>query len=108
MTAVRMSAVRSTQGFSSAVIFSRAGLSNGGGEEAFAVSRPSAAGWPARAVMAATGNAGGTTVGDDSEGAGGGSDSSRLGGRTIRANSVIFALRRKMEPKASGRGRSAG
>ena len=53
----------------------------------------------ARAVMVETGNAGGTTVGEDSEGTGGGSESSRLLGKTIRANSVIFALRRKMEPK---------
>src|ERR1700722_139927 len=56
-------------------------------------------GLPARAVMAETGNAGGTTVGEGSEGTGGGSDSSLLLGKTIRATSVIFALRRKMEPK---------
>lgn len=65
----------------------------------FTVFRSSAAGWRARAVMAAMGNAGGTTLEDDSEGGGGGLGSSRLDGRTIRATSVIFALRRKMKPK---------
>ena len=43
------------------------------------------------------------------EGARDGSCSSRLGGRTIRATSVILALRRKMEPKGiMGRGTGVG
>jgi len=55
-----------------------------------------------RAVMAATGKAGGTTVGDDSRSVGTGSFSSLFGGRTIRASSVIFALRRKIPNGSSG------
>ena len=47
-------------------------------------------------------------MGDDSGGAGVGSGSSRLGGRTIRATSVIFALRRKMEPKGIRGGLAGG
>jgi hypothetical protein len=58
--------------------------------------------------MAATGNAGGTTVDDTSGGLNRGWVSSRLGGRTIRATSVIFAFRLKIEPKGIRGGGGGG
>jgi hypothetical protein len=47
-------------------------------------------------------------VGDGSVGTSGASDSSRFGGSTIRATSVILALRRKIDPKGKREGALGG
>ena len=62
---------------------------------------------PAPGAADGMGKAGGTTVGADSGGTGAGSGSSRLLGRTIRAKSFIFALRRKMPKGIRGGGAGA-
>jgi hypothetical protein len=84
-------------GFSSVVTFSGKGGMAGRLVEIFLDSLFSAIDLAARAVIAATGKAGGTTVGEASLCDGVGSVSSRLGGKTMRATSVIFAFRRKIE-----------
>jgi len=86
----------------------RKGLSAPGPAEDLEGSGFSPVALTARTVMAATGNAGGTTVGDDSGAGRNGCVSSRLGGRTIRARSARFALRRKTELRGGRIGEDGG